>query len=113
MSTRLSAPLTAIDLELLRAFEPVVKYTQGEQFYPMDVERYIQQCSLWAHYPDGRQERLAARGELSTEKLAQSRPLDFGVIEYLRFVAPQSLQDKQVMQLRLRPALEMPVAHRR
>lgn len=93
MSTRLSAPLTATDLELLRAFEPVVKYTQGEQFYPMDVERYIQQCSLWAHYPDGRQERLAARGELSTEKLAQSRPLDFGVIEYLRFVAPQSLQE--------------------
>lgn len=93
MPTRPSAPLTATDYELLRAFEPVVKYTQGEQFYAMDVERYIRQCSLWAHYPDGRAEQLVARGALSIEKLTQPRPLDFGVVEYLRFVAPQTLQE--------------------
>ncbi|MBI4671242.1 MAG: hypothetical protein HY741_06185 [Chloroflexi bacterium] len=86
-------PSTATELELLRAFEPVVKFTQGEQFYPMDVERYVQNCSLWVHYPDGRDERIAARGELNLEKLVQPRAFDFGSVEYLRFVAPQTLQE--------------------
>lgn len=93
MFTRPSVPLTATDSELLRAFEPVVKYTHGEQFYAMDVERYIWQCSLWVHYPDGHEERLVPRGELTLEKLVQPRQMEFGVVEYLRFVAPQSLQE--------------------
>lgn len=93
MPLRPHAPLTATDLELLRAFEPVVKYTQGEQFYAMDVERYIHECSLWVHYPDQRQERLRARGELSPEVLVAPHSLEFGAVEYLRFVAPQTLQE--------------------
>ena len=32
-------PSTTADLELLREFEPVVRFTGGEQFFPMDVER--------------------------------------------------------------------------
>ncbi|HZQ08571.1 MAG TPA: hypothetical protein VFD70_18460 [Anaerolineae bacterium] len=89
--SRPSSPLTATDLELLRAFEPVVKYTKGEQFYSMDVERYIQVCSLWAHYPDGREELLIPKGQLTLEKLVQHRSLQFGAVEYLRFVMPQTL----------------------
>lgn len=84
---------TSTDAELLRAFEPVAKYTQGEQFYPMDVERYVQLCALYVHYPDGREETLVPRGELTMEKLVQPRNLEFGAVEYLRFVAPQSLQE--------------------
>lgn len=84
---------TSTDVELLRAFEPIVKYTQGEQFYPMDVERYVQLCALYVHYPDGREEVLAPRGELTMEKLVQPRNLEFGAVEYLRFVAPQTLQE--------------------
>ena len=41
------------DLELLRAFEPVVRYTKGEKFFPMDVEPYVRASSLWLHVPDG------------------------------------------------------------
>ncbi len=92
-NTRPSMPSTASDYELLRAFEPIVKYTQGEQFFPMDVERYVQMCSLWVHYPDGVQEALAARGELTMEKLVLPRSFEFGAVEYLRFVAPQTLQE--------------------
>lgn len=88
-----SVPLTSTDLELLRAFEPVVKYTLGEQFYPMDVERYVDLCALCVHYPDGRQETLVPRGRLSMERLVRSRTLDFDAVEYLRFVAPQTLQE--------------------
>jgi len=38
---------TASDVEILRAFEPIVRYTQGEKFFPMDVERYLLASSLW------------------------------------------------------------------
>lgn len=90
---RPSIPSTATDLELLRAFEPVVKYTRGEQFYPMDVERYIQICALWVRYPDGRDEILVPPGQLTMERLVQPRSLEFGAVEYLRFVPPQTLQE--------------------
>lgn len=91
--SRPSVPSTATELGLLRAFEPVVKYTQGEQFYPMDVERYVGLCGLYVHYDDGREETLVPRGELTMEKLVQPRNLQFDAVEYLRFVAPQTLQE--------------------
>ncbi len=88
-----SVSSTATDLELLRAFEPVCKYTLGEQFYPMDVERYIRYCALCVRYADGRDEILVPRGALTLDVLVQPRALDFDAIEYLRFVAPQSFQE--------------------
>ena len=38
----------ARDLELLRRFEPIVRYTHGELFFPMSAEPYIAACELWA-----------------------------------------------------------------
>lgn len=90
---RPSVPSNAPELELLRAFEPIVIYTRGEQFYPMDVERYVRVCSLWVQYPDGREERVVPRGELTLECLVLPRHYEFGALEYLRFVAPQTLQE--------------------
>jgi hypothetical protein len=52
------------DLELLRRFEPVLAYTEGERFFPVDVERYVRCCGLW----QGEQE-LVPTGELTTEGL--------------------------------------------
>ena len=40
------------DIELLRRFEPVIRYTKGEAFFPMAVGRYVQQCSLWVYRPN-------------------------------------------------------------
>jgi hypothetical protein len=81
----LSAPVDAPDLELLRTFEPVVRFTKGEQFYPADVRRYVSQASLWARYPDGREERLVPTGRLDIDRLAESHEYPFGTIEFLRF----------------------------
>jgi hypothetical protein len=94
MSTLPSQPgihSTAADLELLRAFEPVVRFTSGEQFFPMDVEPYVRSCSLWLYHPDDRDEQLIAEGELSTEKLVESRSAAFGSLFYLRFISPLGL----------------------
>ena len=35
------------DLELLRKFEPVVRFTYGEYFFPCAVDEYVRRCSLW------------------------------------------------------------------
>ena len=79
-----SAPRGATDLELLRTFEPILRFTKGEQFFPTDVDGYVSKASLWAHYPDGREERLIASGELDLDRLAESRTFPFGTVEFLR-----------------------------
>ncbi len=88
-----SAAASATDLELLRTFEPVVRFTRGEQFFPTDVDRYVAQASLWAHYPDGREERLVDEGHLDLEKLVQTREYPFGTVEYLRLNDTLGLAD--------------------
>ena len=37
--------------ELLRRFEPVIRFTKGEWFYPVDCEPYAEACSLWVKRP--------------------------------------------------------------
>lgn len=86
-------PSTATDRELLRAFEPVVRFTAGEQFLPMDIERYVRSCSLWLYHPDDHDERVVAEGELTLETLLEPRAAPFGAVFYLRFVPPLGIED--------------------
>ncbi|MBA2637747.1 MAG: hypothetical protein H0U79_05945 [Solirubrobacterales bacterium] len=86
-------PSTASDLELLRAFEPVVRFTAGEQFFPMDVERYVRSCSLWLYHSDDHDEQVVPEGELTLEMLREPRAATFGAVLYLRFVPPLGIED--------------------
>jgi len=86
-------PSTTTDLELLRAFEPVVRFTAGEQFFPMDVERYVGSCSLWLYHPDDYDEQVVPEGKLTIEELLEPRPAPFGAVFYLRFVPPLGIED--------------------
>ncbi|MGL4172625.1 MAG: hypothetical protein ACRCTR_00905 [Actinomycetota bacterium] len=74
------------DVELLRRFEPVVHFTQGEMFFPMAVEPYLQECSLWLRADNGEQRRLAAPGEVSADSLADLAQSLGGGVPYLRYV---------------------------
>jgi len=74
------------DLELLRRFEPVVRYTQGEHFFPMDVDRYVAESSLWEARPDEPPARLVREYELTFARLIGPRPASHGTVHYLRFV---------------------------
>ena len=73
------------DLALLRAYEPVVRYTQGELFFPTAVGPYVGQCSLWG-VRDGDSTLIVPAGGLTLTRLCaegvvhQDRPL------HLRFV---------------------------
>jgi hypothetical protein len=97
------------DLDLLRFYEPVIHFTQGEQFFPTDVVRYIQQCSLWKHTPDGRDVQLVRQDDMTLESLVEPRPAGFGTVYYLRFVESLSLAESArvlASQLRLRNLLK-------
>jgi hypothetical protein len=86
---------TAPDLALLRAFEPVLRFTDGELFLPTRVDRYVARCSLWEGGPRRSAAALVPAGELTLDRLAdlgeqyRDRPL------YLRLVQ-QPLTRSQV-----------------
>ncbi len=80
--------LSDADLALVRRFEPILAFTQGEQFYPMDVERYIAAAALCLRRPDGAVTVLVPRGELTVERLVEPRAVAPGSILYLHFVEP-------------------------
>ena len=52
------------DLALLRRYEPVLAYTAGERFFPVDVEDYVRCCGLWRG-----EEQLVPAGELTLDSL--------------------------------------------
>ncbi len=69
------------DLDLtavVRRYEPVVCFTEGELFFPTEVEDYIAQSAVWERTPGRRRPlRIADHGELDVEglcRLARSRP---------------------------------------
>ncbi|HEX5039687.1 MAG TPA: hypothetical protein VFW95_06110 [Candidatus Limnocylindria bacterium] len=59
------------DLDLLRRHEPIVRYTLGETFFPMDVTTYMAAATLWERLPDGIVRALAAPGELDAISLSE------------------------------------------
>jgi hypothetical protein len=61
----------ATDLDLLRAFEPVVRLTQGEFFVPVGVDAYVRHATLWQQAPDGQPELVAEPGALDLDSLAR------------------------------------------
>ncbi|MEW5872537.1 MAG: hypothetical protein AB1894_24970 [Chloroflexota bacterium] len=79
---------TDTDLHLLRRFEPVLHLTRGEKFFPMDVEPYVQACSLWVQRPNEDAICLIPQDELTLEALSEPRPGGADVVYYLRFIEP-------------------------
>jgi hypothetical protein len=74
------------DFELLRRYEPVVRYTRGEHFFPMDVDRYVAECSLWEVRPERPAACVMPEGRLTLAGLIQPRPAPHGTVYYMRFV---------------------------
>ena len=62
--------LQQADLALLRAFEPIIRYTQGELFFPSAIEPYLAGCDLWVGSTQRDRRLLLAVGEVTTDTLA-------------------------------------------
>jgi hypothetical protein len=69
---------------LLQRFEPVIRSTKGDGFYPLDVEPYVRNCSLWVQKPGREARRVVPDGKLSLEELAQQPLDDAGAVHFLK-----------------------------
>jgi hypothetical protein len=67
------------DLRLLRAYEPVARFTEGEYFFPVSVERYVSRASLWRHEPGAGPVQVAEPGGLSLDVLAAAGGAEQGL----------------------------------
>ncbi len=87
---------------LLRRFEPVIRSTRGDKFYPMDVAPYVRACSLWVQRPGEEAACVVPGGKLSLDSLAQ-QPLDeAGAVHFLKFTDADDLgPDARGRRLRL------------
>jgi hypothetical protein len=89
------------DLTLLRRFEPIVRYTAGELFYPMATDGYVRDCDLFVTTEDGKTIQLASPGELTLESLA-TWTIPAGQIPFLRLVQ-KPLNGVELAQWQRRP----------
>lgn len=78
------------DRALLRRFEPVLRFSQHERFFPLDVVSYVKECSLWVHYPGREPEMLLPKGAVTLEKLGEIHSHGFHGLPYLKFIEPMS-----------------------
>jgi hypothetical protein len=81
------------DKELLRSFEPVLRFTKGEHFFPTDVNSYVKECSLWAQRKNEPPQCILVEGEVTLDTLAEVECRDFGTTCYLQFIEPANLAE--------------------
>lgn len=74
------------DLDLLRRFEPILRFNEGELFLPAAVEDYVRCCELFERGPDGRRALLAAKGTLTVDRLVELGRGHPRAGQFLRFV---------------------------
>src|SRR3712207_1735818 len=77
---------------LLRRFEPVIRSTKGDKFYPMDVDPYVRACSLWVQRPGEEAVCVAPSGKLDLRKLAQQPIDESGAVHFLKFIDLQDIR---------------------
>jgi hypothetical protein len=92
--------LPADHLTLLRRFEPAIRFTRGEQFFPTRVEDYVAECCLWMQKSGEAPQKIANEGELNLENLGLPRPLPPGAISYLQLIEPLNVTDMAAYALR-------------
>lgn len=74
------------DIHLLRRFEPILRFNEGELFLPAAIDDYVRCCELFEHGPGGRRTLLAAKGTLDVERLVELGGRHARPGLYLRFV---------------------------
>ena len=90
-------------VELLRRYEPVIRFTEGELFFPMAVDAYVEQAALWGRAAGERErKRLIDHGELDLDVLCTHARTDVGTTLELHYV-PAALTPGELRQWRRDP----------
>ncbi|MBN1954911.1 MAG: hypothetical protein JW900_07650 [Anaerolineae bacterium] len=92
------------DVQLLQRFEPIIRYTRGERFFPMQVEPYVRACSLWVYRPDEEARCLVPADELTIDHLVVLETDNFDQVHFLKFADPLSAAKMAVYNLKERQA---------
>lgn len=77
---------------LLKRFEPVVRSTRGDRFFPMDMEPYVRECGLWVQEPESEAVCEIPCGKLTLDRLAQQPRDRFGAVHFLKFAEPREVE---------------------
>lgn len=88
------------DAALLRRFEPVMRFTRGEQFFPMDVDRYVADSSLWVQRPGYAPLCLVPEGALTLDILAGFDYANTNAVYFLKFIDPLNLAELAAYEVR-------------
>jgi len=88
------------DISLLRRFEPVLRFTRGEQFFPMDVDRYVGDSSLWMQRPGYAPLCLVPEGALTSDLLARFNYARPEAVYFLKFIDPLNLAELAAYEVR-------------
>lgn len=70
------------DLELLKKYEPVLRFAKSERFFPMAVEPYLEKCMLFPSGPVGAAELFGHLNEPLAGKIGRLESHEY----FLRFV---------------------------
>ena len=89
-------------LDLVRRYEPVLRYTAGELFFPMPVHDYLAHASLWMTVPQAKPVLVLDQGKLDADRLAEAARDHPDAALFLRF-APASLSRDALRAWRKRP----------
>lgn len=91
------------DEALLRRFEPILRFTQGELFFPTPAERYVEACDLLTGTSANDVRVLIPAGELTAERLAATADTAPGEVRFLRFVQ-EPMNPLELARFNQRPA---------
>jgi hypothetical protein len=80
------SPDRADDEALLRRFEPILRFTHGEQFFPMAATTYLGGCDLLSGATPATARVVIPVGELTPETLASAGEPPPGESRFLRYV---------------------------
>ena len=59
-----------LDLALLRAYEPVIRYNEGELFFPVGVDGYLGECDLLQGTSERDRRVVVPRGSVTRDVIA-------------------------------------------
>ena len=90
-------------LELVRRYEPVIRFTAGELFFPMAVDAYVEQSALWGRTAgQGERQCLVDHGDLDLDVLCAHARTDVATTLELRYV-PGALTPSELRRWRRDP----------
>ncbi len=98
-------------IELLKKHAPVLCFTIGESFYPIAVDEYIKECSLWVYEPGQVSHNVSSQGTLTLENLAEKQVEGIHKVNYLKFIEPLNIAELAAYRLKEGIGQETSIKH--